>query len=674
MSSIRFLLAGAVLLSAPSLLTNAPARPTAKQKTASTAAKVNPEDNPVPSFGPAPAWVVDEPVPAAADPKHKDQPFHFLFSTSQEHLAADSLENYLSYVVQPTNQAGLQAIGTVVIPWNVAQTSLTLHRVSIDRGGKTIDALRQGDVSVIQRETKLEQSTLNGVRSVVLPVRGLQVGDKLRVDFSYKTRPNRVGLTEEVQDFTVGVPVARLVRRFVISEGLPVRWAVDPSVKERPAAKQGLTERVFVADNVEPAKELSYVPERLKQKLIQVSTYRSWQDVADTLTPLFDEARKIEPGSEAEALAQRIAAASSDDRSRLLAALRATQDEVRYVAVLLGEGAYKPTTAEEVWTGRFGDCKGKTALLLGLLDRLGIQADPVLASVENDDGLDKRLPTLVMFDHVFVRARIGSDTYYLDPTRFGQRTFDELRTATTRHILPLTSNSTLVTVPDVLPTAPLQDALVVWDARSGVTEETPFEATLTLRGATAADMRAETTGSTDREKLLLALKNRIPGISNELLEHVSTQPEGPDGTYVVRFKGKASLDWSPVEGLKGNRLQLTQSTVAWEAEFDRNDDSAKDVPVVMDFPYWERLTEKVLLPNGGKDFILDAQPIDATVAATHIHRSLSMGDGVVTAVSNFKRLQRELSGAEARSAKEPLQKINNEFAYVVSRKKLKLPR
>jgi hypothetical protein len=82
--------------------------------------------------------------------------------------------------------------------------------------------------------------------------------------------------------------------------------------------------------------------------------------------------------------------------------------------------------------------------------------------------------------------------------------------------------------------------------------------------------------------------------------------------------------------------------------------------------------EKILLPNGGKDFVLDAPAIDRTVAATMLTRSVELTNGVVTAVSDFRRLDRELDGSSASTVKPALKEIAENYAYLVSRKKLKL--
>ena len=63
---------------------------------------------------------------------------------------------------------------------------------------------------------------------------------------------------------------------------------------------------------------------------------------------------------------------------------KVAQERVRYVALLLDEGAYVPAGADETWERKFGDCKGKTVLLLALLDRLGIAAEPMLISTAFD--------------------------------------------------------------------------------------------------------------------------------------------------------------------------------------------------------------------------------------------------------------------------------------------------
>src|SRR5690606_5868161 len=144
---------------------------------------------------------------------------------------------------------------------------------------------------------------------------------------------------------------------------------------------------------------------------------RDWGDVAATMKPLYDRTRQLEADSPLHAEIERIRALSDDPAVQALAALRLVQDQVRYVALMMGEGALTPATADETWRRRFGDCKGKTVLLLALLDGLSIAADPALVSLVEGDGMNERLPSISAFDHVLVRAVIGDDVYWLDGTR-----------------------------------------------------------------------------------------------------------------------------------------------------------------------------------------------------------------------------------------------------------------
>ena len=80
-------------------------------------------------------------------------------------------------------------------------------------------------------------------------------------------------------------------------------------------------------------------------------------------------------------------------------ALQLVEGRVRYVALLMGQGGYVPADAETTWSRRFGDCKAKTALLLGILHSLGIEAEPILVQSKFGDAIAERLPLISYFDH-----------------------------------------------------------------------------------------------------------------------------------------------------------------------------------------------------------------------------------------------------------------------------------
>lgn len=622
---------------------------------------------PVPMTGPVPSWVVAPAVPPV-DAAAADAPLQFLLSSAQERFLPDGVEHYLEYAAVPLTTGGLQALGNVTLPWNVERTDLTLHTIAIRRGGATIDLLKSAEPLVLRRENNLEKAMLDGTRTVVIPAKGLQVGDILRVAFTYKTKPSTLGLKpEELQNLETPLPVAWMERRFLVPDEVKLDWKLSPSIAPPQVVRRaGMTEHRFVATNVKPVPAPKFAPSRYSAPLIQATGYRDWSAVADLIRPLFDKARRPSPDSPLLREADRIAAATSDPSARMLAALRLAQEQVRYVALLLGEGAYVPMSADDTWDRKFGDCKGKTSLLLALLDRLGIEAEPMLVSNQSDDRLKEQLPSLVLFDHVLVRARIGSNTYYLDAVGYGQRTLEELAITPFSHGLPLRRGAKLEENVQGELTAPTRESSLVWDGSKGLDGEIPFEATLTLRGTAAAEMRTKLSAATDMAEFDTGLKGLVPRVHNDNLTILEKRPEQPDGSFAVRLGGKAPMDWSPFEGQRDRRYAFTQSTLIWQPDFDRSEGPGKDWPVVIAAdPHWERMTETVILPDGGKGYSVEASQLDKSAAGSQLRRTTTKSGDRVTMVADFRHLKREISAEEARAAIPLLGEVSEDYAYVV---------
>ena len=91
--------------------------------------------------------------------------------------------------------------------------------------------------------------------------------------------------------------------------------------------------------------------------------------------------------------------------------------KIRYVGIELGQSAYQPSPATEVFQMQYGDCKDKTTLLISMLDLVGIKAYPVLISVTPYERVDTELPSLNQFNHMVAAIPTADNTYiWLDPT------------------------------------------------------------------------------------------------------------------------------------------------------------------------------------------------------------------------------------------------------------------
>lgn len=625
-----------------------------------------------PGRGPAPDWVRPVPIPAP-DPKRADTPLQVLKLEGQTRLGKDGEVTYFEMVVKPQTVAGLQGFSTIVLPWNTARTDLTIHAIEAIREGSAVDLIKGQPFTILRRESKLEQSTIDGVRSVVLPIKGIEIGDTIRISATYRELPSEL-LTkpDDLSKWNPPFAVGSIDRRVIVPRDVSVKWrtsgrAPKPTVTQTDVG----TEYRFTAASVEPGKFAKNMLARDQTDEIQFSGYENWGEVAQSHAGLYAAARKIAPDSPLAKEADKIAAQSSDPLKRMMAALRLGQERVRYVAMLLGDGAYRPVGAEETWEARYGDCKAKSALMLALLDRLGIKAEAMYVNAETGDAIGDRLPSLETFDHVIVKATVDGKSYYLDATDYGHRAVSDVAGSHFKFGLPIAANAALEKLPAIVATEPTHDTELVWDGSKGLTGEVPFKARLTLRGTLAIQARTKKASAEEVSQFEDFLKAYMPGIANEKLNIVSQQDNADTGEYIVEFSGKDDMGWDEYEDRKGVRFPFSNYTSKWEADFDRTEGPFKEARVVLNPAFWEREKETVILPSAKGFKIDDADPIDRTVAGTHIWRTLSMEGNQVTSVTNFRHLEADISAAAARDAKDDIEAINENWAYLIGPRNLK---
>jgi hypothetical protein len=139
-------------------------------------------------------------------------------------------------------------------------------------------------------------------------------------------------------------------------------------------------------------------PARTFTPWLGVSSVATWDTFAAWYRRLASGSDTTGPGI--EALAADIAAAHPDRAGRLRAAYERVAS-LRYVAVELGVGAFRPRTPEQVWRQRFGDCKDKANLLVAVLAKLGIPAE--FALVNRFDTTFTEFPGW-QFNHALARV------------------------------------------------------------------------------------------------------------------------------------------------------------------------------------------------------------------------------------------------------------------------------
>ncbi|MGH6971990.1 MAG: DUF3857 domain-containing protein, partial [Caulobacteraceae bacterium] len=381
---------------------------------------------------------------------------------------------------------GLSYVNAIAPWWNPATAGVTFHKFEVLRGGKVIDLLGGGKkVTVLRRETDLERQMLDGTLTATVQPEGLEVGDVVDVAF---TLADRDPVLHGYANTVLAAPRPSVVRymriRALWPTALPVAWrATDGMPRPKLVHEGDTTELLLGANDFEAPKPPAGAPSRYNDVAqLELSRFQSWAAVSALMAPLYEKAEVPAPNSSLKDEARKIAALSPDPKVRAEAALRLVQDKVRYFALAMNEGGFVPADADLTWSRKFGDCKGKTVLLLALLHALGIQAEPALVSTVIGDGLDKRLPGL-LFDHVIVKAEIGGKTYWLDGTRIGDRALDNIATPDFHWALPVQASGARL---EQLVAPPLQEPqdenLIKLDATAGIDKPARAHAGRLFRG------------------------------------------------------------------------------------------------------------------------------------------------------------------------------------------------
>jgi tetratricopeptide (TPR) repeat protein len=627
------------------------------------------EDKPV--MAPPPGWVVPFAAPKGAASalggdaaKKGDAPVALLHLDQQVRFGQDADERYVETAVKILTPQGLPAMGTIAIPWKPDSSTLTIHKLRILRGGQTIDLLANGQqFTVLRRESKLESAILDGVLTAAIQPEGIQVGDTVEMAFTLRYRdPVLRNHSELVFEIPPGLPDTEVRFAATWPSGMAMTWRkTDAMAKPRTWQDKAGNHLSIDLVSLPPLVQPKNAPSRfMSVRRLEFTSFRSWADFAATMVPLYNQAAVIPPGSPLAAEVAKIRANQTDPKRRAEAALALVQDRIRYVFQGMDTGNLMPANAADTWSRRFGDCKGKTALLLALLHALQIEAEPAVVSSAGGDGLDARLPMAALFDHILVRARIDGKTYWLDGTRTGDVDLDRIVVPPFRWAFPIHAGSVLEPLVQRPLDKPGTVSTVRIDASKGISLPAPATVVEVRRGDDALQVRTQLSVLTG-DALDKTLKEFWKGHYKFITaEKVSAAFDDRTGEETLTLQGSADLDWAK----DSYGYELDGARVGWDADYKRETGANMDAPVAIGFPYFEEWRETILLPQNGRGFVVEGADVDKTLAGYALSRHTAIKDGVLTMTASSRAQQAEIPYAEALAATDPLKALGKVRVWV----------
>ena len=580
--------------------------------------------------GAVPAWVAPAPplAPSGAGAAANVLPRF----DEQVRVDGDTVTVYFDSAKQVSSPEALMRLGTLSMSWQPAHGDLTYHAIEIQRGGQVIDVLKGGEgFSVLRREAGLEQLMVDGRLTAVKHIEGLQVGDVLRVAFSISMRD--ATLAGNVQDALLLLPAPLKISygraRLVWPTARAIAWkSMIPGLALTPKPLDAKWSELVVSL---PVAKLPEMPKNAPARftplpMVEFSSFADWGAVAKVMAPLYAVKGAIPAGSDLAAKVDAIAARSPDRVHRMADALQLVQDEVRYELIALGTGNYVPQAPMDTWTKRYGDCKAKTMLLLAMLDRLGIEAEPVLANIKRGDAVAQDLPAAMAFDHVFVRARVAGEDYWLDGTMLGSRLADIRDVPRYGHVLPLfAKEGVLVDLPHRAHARPDLDVDLAYDMASGPHLPAPFHLTLRYAGAFAASNKVEQGADYDEKLTTFAEKAAKSWAGSTTIDKPHAQYDPQDAVWTLTIDGAAYPDWRYRDGHYAIAV-APKLKVDYDAPRDRA--SWRAIPGLIDQPWTAHTHVVTHLPDGGKGVTLTGiEPVSLSLPAVTWQRKVSIAGG-----------------------------------------------
>ncbi len=311
---------------------------------------------------------------------------------------------------------GGKAAGEVIIPFNGYFEKL---KINIAR---TIQPT--GEIHNVAKDAIREESPFSDlpvfsdfkIKKIIFP--NVQVGSVIE----YETEIVENNKFIPGFSFIFTIPVDWIVWRARFSvevpNSMPVKYKVERFLKDSPliTALNKSKRYTWQADYtyVKGADEPGAPNYMRIGPYIVFSTIESWQKVNEWGLNLAQN--QFNPDKAIEQQVNELIKGRKQDKKELIEPLfNFVSKNIRYAAIELGEASFKPYPATEVFQNAYGDCKGKSALLIAMLKYIGIPAYPALLITNNSGFILEDIP-MINFNHMIVAIPDGKGYIFLDPT------------------------------------------------------------------------------------------------------------------------------------------------------------------------------------------------------------------------------------------------------------------
>ena len=242
-----------------------------------------------------------------------------------------------------------------------------------------------------------------------------------------------------------------------------------------------------------------------------------------------------ENASAVSALADSLTRDCTTEKDKVRKIFRWVQQHIKYVAIEDGDNGYVPGDASLVLQRRYGDCKGKTNLLVGMMRSQGIKASYAWIGTRARPYKYSVFPSVVNSDHMIAVWWNHEMPVILDGTTFSHRMEDIPAFIQGKECLIEKGPDDFMVY--AIPVAPPENNAIIDSLILQVRGDTlTGQGIITFYGEGKAYMLALFTGK-DTSKYRELLQSQLPKASNKhMISKVSVSDvNNTDAPFVVRY-------------------------------------------------------------------------------------------------------------------------------------------
>ncbi|HYX53062.1 MAG TPA: DUF3857 and transglutaminase domain-containing protein [Candidatus Limnocylindrales bacterium] len=314
------------------------------------------------------------------------------------------------HVVRILRPEGRQESAVFTVHYNGDSKVNYLRGWSITEKGQEYES-KSGDVAELGVSS---YEVYSDAKVKALRISGADVGTVVAFEYEQQAHPY---VFQDSWQFQRSEPVEQSHYELHLASGWRFQSAWTNHKEEKPTEANGALEwtlsdvpRIENEPQRPPAQGLeggvifTFFNEKMPAK-----SYRNWSEFGSWYTQLAASMR--EPSPSLTQKVQELAPASLPLMQRIRALASFAQHDVRYVAIEVGVGGYRPHSASDIFNHRYGDCKDKATVLSAMLAQIGVKSYYVIVNASRGIVTKNSPPNIGGFNHMILAIALPDASY-----------------------------------------------------------------------------------------------------------------------------------------------------------------------------------------------------------------------------------------------------------------------